>query len=303
MPESTAEAGSLVAERVANRGCTPLHRRQAMQTQSVHPLRRPIAAILLLAALLASGCDESPTGRKQVTLVPEAQMVALGEQSFEERLRSLPLSNDPSLRAYLGCVAQALVDALPEPRGSWTVAIFDEPTPNAFALPGGKIGVHTGMLRVARTPDQLAAVIGHEIGHVLADHSNERLTQELAVKGGLMLVDLFAEEPGSFQHEALRKALGIGAEYGLLLPYSRTHEREADRLGRDLMATAGFDPRASVTLWRNMAATAGDQPLAFLSTHPSHDDRMKELSEDMEHAVKRYRQAFAAGRSPVCPPP
>jgi predicted Zn-dependent protease len=257
-------------------------------------------SILLLAALLATGCDESPTGRKQVTLVPEAQMAALGEQSFQELLQTLPLNDDPSLRDYVGCVAQALVDALPEPHDSWSVAVFDEPTPNAFALPGGKIGVHSGMLRVARTPDQLAAVIGHEIGHVLANHSNERLTQELAVQGGLMLVDLFAEEPGGLQHEALRKALGIGAEYGLLLPYSRTHEREADRIGRDLMAQAGFDPRASLALWRNMAAAGGDQPPAFLSTHPSHDHRMQELGEGMEQVVGLYRQSLAAGRTPQC---
>ncbi|WP_373509045.1 M48 family metallopeptidase, partial [Thiocapsa sp.] len=163
-------------------------------------------------------------------------MNALGERSFDELLRTLPLNDDPGVRAYVGCVAEALVDALPQPHGRWSIAVFDDPTPNTFALPGGKIGVHTGMLRIARTPDQLAAVIAHEIGHVLADHSNERLTQELAVQGGLMLVDLFAEEPGSLKHEVLRGALGIGAEYGLLLPYSRTHEREADRIGRDLMA-------------------------------------------------------------------
>jgi predicted Zn-dependent protease len=159
--------------------------------------------------------------------VPDAQMNALGEQSFEELLQTLPLSEDPGLHDYVGCVAQALVDALPEPHGSWAIAVFDAPSANAFALPSGKIGIHTGLLRVARTPDQLASFIGHEIGHVIADHANERLTQELAVQGGLMLVDLLAEEPGSFEHEALPKALGIGAEYGLLLPYSRTHEREA----------------------------------------------------------------------------
>jgi predicted Zn-dependent protease len=159
------------------------------------------------------------------------------------------------------------------------------------------------MLRIARTPDQLAAVIGHEIAHVLAEHGNERLTQELAVQGGLMLVDLLAEEPGSLEHEVLRKALGIGAEYGLLLPYSRTHEREADRMGRDLMAAAGFDPRASITLWENMAAAAGDQPLAFLSTHPSHDNRIEELDTDMQQAIEIFRQARAAGLNPRCTPP
>ncbi len=272
-----------------------------MHSRRHYPFRSIVLPVLLLAAVLA-GCEESPTGRKQVTLVPESQMTALGEQSFEELLRTRPLNDDPRIRAYIGCVAEALVGALPQPHGSWSIAVFDDPSPNAFVLPGGKIGVHTGMLSVARTPDQLAAVIGHEIGHVLAAHSNERLTQELAVQGGLMLVDLFAEEPGSLGHEVLRNALGIGAEYGLLLPYSRTHEREADVIGRDLMAEAGFDPRASVALWRNMATAGGDQPPAFLSTHPSHDTRMEELAEGMAEAVEIYRQARAAGRQPGCSP-
>jgi predicted Zn-dependent protease len=274
-----------------------------MLTRRSVPPRAILLPLLFSAALHCTGCDESPTGRKQIALVPQAQMTALGERSFEELLRTLQLNDDPDLRAYVGCVAEALVDALPQPHGRWSIAVFDEPTPNAFALPGGKIGVHTGILRVARTPDQLAAVIAHEIGHVLAAHSNERLTQELAVQGGLMLVDLFAEEPGSLKHEVLRGALGLGAEYGLLLPYSRTHEREADRIGRDLMAEAGFDPRAGVALWRNMAAVGGGQPPAFLSTHPSHDSRMHELAEDMEQAVEIYRQARAAGRAPGCKPP
>ena len=198
--------------------------------------------MVLSSLLVLTACEESPTGRKQVTLVPDAQMAEIGAQAFDDILRQQALVEDPRIRAYVGCVAQALVDALPEGHGDWSVAVLADPSPNAFALPGGKIGVHAGMLQVARTPDQLAAVIGHEIGHVLADHSNERLTQELAVQGGLMLVDLLAEDPGSLRHEALRKALGIGAEYGLLLPYSRTHEREADRIGRDLMARAASTP-------------------------------------------------------------
>jgi predicted Zn-dependent protease len=256
---------------------------------------------MLFLALAA--CEESPTGRKQVTLVPDAQMAEIGARSFEELLRTRSLSQDRRVQAYVGCVAQALVDALPEPRGRWTVAVLDDPSPNAFALPGGKIGVHTGMLRVARTPDQLAAVIGHEIGHVLADHSNERLTQELAVQGGLMLVDLLAEEPGSFKHEALRKALGLGAEYGVLLPYSRTHESEADRIGRDLMAKAGFDPRASLELWQAMSRLGGEQPLAFLSTHPSHDSRIQDLSQGMDASVALFDEAVRAGRRPNCGSP
>lgn len=254
----------------------------------------------LLLVLLTAGCGESPTGRSQIALVPEGQMAAIGERTFAELLRTQPLVDDPAILAYVGCVARALVDALPQGPGDWKVAVFDDPAPNAFAVPGGRIGVNLGMLRVARNQDQLAAVIGHEIAHVLADHSNERLTQELAVQGGLMLVDLFAEEPGSLGHQALRKALGLGAEYGLLLPYSRTHEREADRLGRDLMARAGFDPRASVELWRNMERAAGGQPPEFLSTHPSHGSRLAELQDGMDAALALQQEARAAGRRPDC---
>jgi predicted Zn-dependent protease len=120
------------------------------------------------------------------------------------------------------------------------------------------------------------------------------------VQGGLRLVDLLAEEPGSTQHELLRKALGLGAQYGVLLPYSRAHEREADRLGRELMARAGFDPRASLTLWENMAAAGDGEPLEFLSTHPSHESRRGELRDGMEQVVATFQQARRAGRRPDC---
>ena len=237
-----------------------------------------------------------------MTLVPDGQMAEMGERAFADLLSRQPVIDAPAILVYVACVTRALVEAQAEPAGTWSIAVVDDPTPNAFALPGGRIGVHLGMLSAARTPDQLAAVIGHEIAHVLADHSNERLTQELAVQGGLVLVDLLSEDPGSLGHEALCKALGLGAEYGLLLPYSRTHEREADRIGLELMAGTGFDPWASLELWRNMARAAGAQPLEFLSTHPSHENRLQELAGDMDAALEIYREALAAGRRPRCEP-
>ena len=206
-----------------------------MLTRRSVPLRAILLPILLSAALLGSGCEESPTGRKQVTLVPDAQMSALGERSFAELLRTLPLNDDPDVRAHVGCVAETLVEALPQPHERWTIAVFGDSTPNAFALPGGKIGVHAGMLQVARTPDQLAAVIAHEIAHVLADHSNERLTRELAVQGGLMLVDLFTEEP-STRCCAGRWASGRSAVCCALQPNPRArggpHRPRSDGAGR-----------------------------------------------------------------------
>lgn len=257
-------------------------------------------ALVLVAIFLLAGCDESPTGRGQVTLVPDAQMAAIGRRGFEELLRSESVSGDPGQRAYVACITQNLIAALPEPHGEWRVALFENPAPNAFALPGGRIGINTGMLRIAEDQDQLAAVIAHEIAHVIAEHGNERLTQQLAVQGGLLIIDLLAEEPGSLEHEVLRKALGLGAQYGLLLPYSRVHEREADRIGLDLMARAGFDPAASLALWRNMAAAGADQPLEFLSTHPSHETRLAELAEGMDAAQRTFEEATRQGRRPRC---
>jgi predicted Zn-dependent protease len=227
-------------------------------------------------------------------------MAEIGSRTFAQMLRSQRLVQDQRVLDYVGCVTRALVDVLPEPHGERSIAVFQDPRPNAFALPGGKVGINLGMLRVTRTPDQLAAVIGHEIGHVLADHSNERRTQELAVQGGLMLVDLLAEDPGSAGHVVLRKALALGAKFGVLLPYSRTHETEADLMGLELMARAGFDPRASLELWRNMAVAGGGQPLEFLSTHPSHESRPEDLEAGMEAALALQREAVAQGRRPPC---
>jgi predicted Zn-dependent protease len=253
-------------------------------------------------AIALTGCEESPTGRKRVALIPESQMAEMGDRAFQSLVQTQPLAQDSRANARLTCITRALIAALPpeHAREEWSVALFQDQTPNAFALPGGKMGVNSGMLRVARTQDQLAAVIAHEIAHVIADHGNERLTQEMAVQGGLMIVDLLADNPGSLGHEVLRGALGLGAQYGLLLPYSRTHESEADQLGLELMAKAGFDPRESLTLWRNMAKAGGGQPLEFLSTHPAHETRLEELKAAMGPAMATFEAARRAGHKPAC---
>jgi predicted Zn-dependent protease len=249
---------------------------------------------------ISAGCGETPTGRKQLTLLPDGQLAAYGARTFEDLKRTQPILTDPTVNRYVRCIAQSIIGALPENRGSWEVVVFRNPSPNAFALPGNKIGVNSGMLRVARTQDQLAAVIAHEVGHILADHSNERLTQQLAVQGGLAIVDLFSDDPTGWKYQALRKALGLGAEVGILLPFSRTHEKEADVVGLDLMARAGFDPRQSIELWKNMAAAAKGQPVEFLSTHPSHETRYDELEEHMAPALKVYEGARSRGIRPDC---
>ncbi|GAA0842416.1 M48 family metallopeptidase [Marinobacter szutsaonensis] len=252
----------------------------------------------LLAIFFLTGCQDSPTGRNQLALVPDAVMADIGQQSFAQMKEQNPVLEDPQVNGVVQCIAGELVQAaaeqfpavsMPE---SWEVVVFRNDTPNAFALPGGKIGVHTGLLRIAETPAQLATVISHEVAHVLADHGNERLTQELGLKAGLLLVGLFTES--EIAEDQLQNALGIGARLGITLPFSRAHESEADLMGLSIMARAGFNPEQSVALWRNMARASGEQPLEFLSTHPNHDTRIGDLSARMESANQLFLAAEPA---------
>ncbi|MDN3522518.1 M48 family metallopeptidase [Halomonas ramblicola] len=261
-------------------------------------MARRLLVPLLLAALLA-GCEETPTGRSRLALVPDMLMRDLGEQTFVEMRRQRPVSNDSATNRLVQCVARAVVGAAREAYpdvempAEWEVVVFEDASPNAFAVPGGRIGVHQGLLAVAGTPAQLAAVIGHEVGHVLADHGNERLTQQLGIKAVLLVVGLFSE--GELAGETLMRALGLGAHLGIALPFSRTHEEEADIMGLTIMARAGFDPRESLVLWRNMAAAGGGQPPEFLSTHPAHASRIEALQAHMDTALEKFRAATPAG--------
>jgi len=245
--------------------------------------------ILSLAALVfLTGCQESPTGRNRLALVPDAVLADMGKESFEQMKQQNAVITRPEVNRLVQCITEALVSAAhtqypdaPMPQ-SWEVAVFDNPTPNAFALPGGKIGVHSGLLGIAENESQLATVIGHEIAHVLAGHGNERLTQELGLQAGMLLVGLFTES--EIAEDQIQQALGIGAQLGLTLPFSRAHEEEADLMGLDIMARAGFEPEQSVRLWQNMAKASGAQPLEFLSTHPNHDTRIASLQSQLAAA-------------------
>ncbi|MBA1146322.1 M48 family metallopeptidase [Ectothiorhodospiraceae bacterium WFHF3C12] len=256
---------------------------------------------MLLVTLLIglAGCDQTPTGRNQIALVPEDMLTRMGQETFTEMKRAHRASEDDAAREMVQCVARAVIaaaaDQYPEAERPerWEVVLFDNPTPNAFALPGGHIGVHSGLLRVAGNPDQLAAVMGHEVGHLLADHGNERLTQQLGIKAVLIVVGLFTD----IENRELLQALGLGAQLGITLPFSRAHEREADVMGLNIMAAAGFRPDESVALWRNMADQSSGQPIEFLSTHPAHDTRIELLQTNMERAERRYRQAVPAACS------
>lgn len=252
----------------------------------------------LLALTLLTGCQESPTGRNRLALVPDAVMADMGQDGFVQMKQQNRIITRPDINRRVQCITRELLaaaetqyPAAPMPE-SWEVAVFDNATPNAFALPGGKIGVHSGLLRVAENEAQLAAVIGHEIAHVLASHGNERLTQQLGLQAGMMLVGLFTES--EIAEDQIQQALGIGAQLGITLPFSRAHEEEADLMGLKIMARAGFAPEQSVRLWQNMAQASGAQPMEFLSTHPNHDSRIESLRSRMSAANELFSQVKPA---------
>ncbi|MEQ6888484.1 M48 family metallopeptidase [Halomonas sp. CS7] len=250
-----------------------------------------------------AACTTSPTGRSQLTLLSDEQLDQMGAQAFAQYQQELPMVGGAPLR-YVQCVTDAVIRALPERERAqnWQVKVFESEQANAFALPGGYVGINTGLLDVARNQDQLASVIGHEIAHVLARHANERASTETATQLGLSVISSASGLQGA-GGETMMAALGMGAQYGILLPFSRRHESEADTLGLTLMAEAGFDPRASVALWNNMSQAGGASPPAWLSTHPSHGQRIGGLEAGMGEAMARYEQARRTGRTPNCPRP
>ena len=263
-------------------------------------MKRMRAVILVVAALATASCATSPTGRDQLTLFSPAAMRDMGAAAFKEIKSETPAAG-AFLHRYVECVANPLVGVLPDDQSQgWEIRVFDEDEPNAFALPGRKIGVYKGLLDVTETQDQLAAVIGHEIGHVLARHGNERMSGQFMVRAGMVAAAALARSRESPERRRLMAVLGLGAQVGILLPYSRSHETEADLMGLDLMARAGFDPRESVALWRNMARTGGGRPIEFLSTHPGPETRIRALQARMAAAMDLYRQARAEGRAPAC---
>ena len=242
-----------------------------------------------LTTLILVSCVTSPLGRKQLSFMPADQMSTMGVEAFSQMKQETPIETNSNTNNYVTCIANALIQ-VSDNETEWEVVVFEDDTANAFALPGGKIGVHTGLLKIAENQHQLAAVIGHEIGHVLANHSNERVSQEFVLSQGLALVQSLSniQSPMGKQLVGL---LGVGAQYGIILPYSRTHESEADEMGLYFMAKAGFKPQESVTLWQNMSAGSESQPPEFASTHPSHDTRISKLNEAMGQAQQLYKQA------------
>jgi predicted Zn-dependent protease len=271
----------------------------------------PFAALAVLAlgllTVLASGCAVNPvTGRQQLMLVPESQAISASRQAYAQMLEPIEkegrLNNDPAIKARIdritGRVVAQAIAYRPETREwDWQMQVIDNPdVPNAFAMAGGKMAVYTGMItQLEATDDELAQVIAHEVAHALSAHTAEKMSVSLATNLALTGYALTGERSAVAMSGAV-----LAAALAVQLPNSRQMEREADRIGIELAARAGYDPQAAVSLWQKMAALGNGAPPAFLSTHPSPESRIRDLRELAVRMQPLYEEA-RAGTPPSHP--
>jgi predicted Zn-dependent protease len=210
-------------------------------------------------------------------LVSEERVAAMGLEAWQQIRSDVPPTRNRDMQGALDAAAARPLRAAGEDPAAWEFVVFASPEVNAFALPGGRIGVYEGMFDIFANPDQLAAVVGHEIGHLQADHGRERITAQIARDAGIRIVT-YLLNLGEVEFAAeIGAALGMGTEFGLILPFSRSQELEADRLGLVMMDAAGFQPEEAVELWRRMDRVGGPRSPSFLATHPAPADRIEAI--------------------------
>ena len=263
-------------------------------------ITRLVAAAPLAAVLLLAACNTvSGTNRAQLNLMSEEDERRLGEEAYAQELAKVKKVTSGTDHDRVQRVGKRIQDAASRLHAKavhgytwqWTV-IDDEKTVNAWSLPGGRSAVYTGILRMCRTDDELAVVMGHEASHAIARHTGERMSGDLLVTGALEGTSMALTKMSPAAQQATLEALGMGTQVGVILPWSRMQESEADELGLMIAADAGYDPRQSISLWQRMASQGGAPP-EFLSTHPSDETRVKRLERLMPRAMKIYGAAQA----------
>lgn len=253
-----------------------------------------LAFIGVLAS--AIGCTRAPiTNRYQLNAIPDPLMSDLGTSAYREMLSGERIDKDSSDAATLKRVGKRISRIARKPNYRWRYSLIkNDETLNAWCLPGGKIAFYTGILPVLKNEAGMGFVMGHEVGHAMAHHSAERLTQQATVLGGMTALYLYMDkhsEMPSGTKNMLLAALGLGLEVGIMLPFSRKHEKEADIIGMMYMARAGYPPQEGINVWTRMRKEAGKSALpGFLSTHPSHNQRKRNLREWLPSANKRYQR-------------
>ena len=251
-----------------------------------------ILAIMAGGLFVLTSCTTNPlTGKKHFNMVPEAIEANMGLQAYDQIKAKEKISKNPRYNELVRRVGSRIAEASGQTGYSWEFTVIESEVQNAFCLPGGKIVVYTGILPIAKNEGGLATVLGHEVTHALARHGGERITQNIAMLGGLgaLQYTLLKDHP---QQSLIMGLLGAGATVGVILPFGRADETEADETGQILMARAGYDPAESVAFWQRFSAvTAGKSPPEFLSTHPSSQNRVENLQNRLAGAEGDYRSA------------
>jgi len=258
-------------------------------------------SLMLMVALLV-GCATVPlTGRKQLNLVSDTEMMAMSFSQYDQFLNENKLSSNKQQTEMVkrcGKRIAAAVEQYMRDNGysdhikgfQWEFNLIEDQTPNAWCMPGGKVVFYTGILPYTKTEEGLAVVMGHEIAHAVAKHGNERMSHQMGVQMGGTALSVAIDQKPEETKALYMAAFGVGSQVGFMLPYSRTHESEADKMGLIFMAMAGYNPQAAVPFWERMAAGGGQKPPEFLSTHPAEATRISNLKAYMPEALKFYKK-------------
>ena len=262
----------------------------------------PLIVTLLIASLLFTTCQKVPiSGRRQLKLLPSSTMNGMALTAYKDFLKENDAitigTNAKNVKLVGNSIATAATKFLKDKKMEKRVAGFDwefnlvkDDAVNAWAMPGGKVVVYSGILPLTQNKEGLAVVLGHEIAHIIAKHGNERMSQQLVVQLGGMALDVALKEKPEQTKNIFLQAYGLGAQVGVVLPYSRKHEYEADKLGLVFMAMAGYNPENAITFWEKMSKQGGSKPPEFLSTHPSDENRIKAMKEFLPEAKKYYKK-------------
>ena len=261
-----------------------------------------LIGLAVIGFMLLKGCQEGPFGRSQFVAFGPEQEAKLGAQAFHEVLQTSDVVRAGPAVEVVTRLAQQLATAATRPevldlfklkpqQFEWEARVVRDRQINAFCLPGGKIVVYTGILPVAESESALAAVMGHEIAHALAHHGAERMGQQRLIQIGTLAAGVSVSDMDPSVQRQVMVASGAGSKFGLILPFSRDHESEADRMGLILMAAAGHHPRHAIDLWERMARASRGAPPEWMSTHPSHETRIRRLQELQSEAMPFYERA------------
>lgn len=261
----------------------------------------PVGISLVIMLLMVYSCSTVPiTGRKQLNLVSDTEMMSMSFSQYDQFLKEHKLSTNKEQTEMVKRVGKRIAEAVEKYMNdngygahikdfAWEFNLVEEDVPNAWCMPGGKVVFYTGILPLTKDEEGLAVVMGHEIAHAVAKHGNERMSHEMGVQMGGAALSVALNEKPEETKAIYMAAFGLGSQVGFMLPYSRTHETEADKMGLIFMAMAGYNPQAAVPFWERMAAGGGQKPPEFLSTHPADGTRIKDLQAYMPEALKYYK--------------